>query len=322
MHLVKNSNQKLVVQLDGTSEKCPKYFALKVLSRSFIVSNGWEQMAENERAAMVELSYHAKSPFIIKLFHSFTDQRNIYFLLELCDGGDLYALVKRQEGQRLNEKHTRFYVAGVVKGLDAMHQRTIIYRDLKPENILLDNGGYIKIADFGLAKKTMRTFTVCGTPDYMAPETILSKGHDKGADWWAVGVLIYEIHTGKTPFYGKEPMDIYEAILAHRELRIPPKASVSADCYDLMDLLLQPKRTKRLGNLREGAQGVIDHPFFNKFKWDSFLKRNMSPPIKKKVPAYKDTKTYDPEFEAEEEDLSDWLPEVNSILQETPTFPF
>ena len=139
-----------------------------------------------------------------------------------------------------------------------------------------------------------------------------------------MGVLIYEIGTGHTPFVGLEPMEIYEAVLHHRDLALPTGMyqgeDITANCFDLMDLLLQPKKSKRLGNLKEGAQGVIDHPWFHGFKWDDYIKRKMKAPSARKHNNYKEKSAYDPEFDAEEEDLSGWDPECNTTLEETPTY--
>jgi len=257
-------------------------FALKVLARHFIVSNGWEILVENERNAMLELSTMTKSPFLLKLFHSYSDKKNIYLLLELCQGGDLYNLLRITKGNRFGEDVAMYYMACVTLGLEAMHSRTIIYRDLKPENLMLDKTGLVKIADFGLAKKTLRTYTVCGTPDYMAPEVIVSRGHAAAVDWWAIGVLLYEMVGAATPFYGKEAMDVYDAIINHTDeddLKWPD-APFSPNAKSLITRLLHPKKTKRLGIVHPGVDGVKKHPFFTGFDWAKLEKLELAPPLK------------------------------------------
>mmetsp|Transcript_6549 Transcript_6549/g.7981 ORF Transcript_6549/g.7981 Transcript_6549/m.7981 type:complete len:654 (-) Transcript_6549:164-2125(-) len=322
VHLVVNNHPNPLMLADTADEVAPEYFALKVLSRDFITDNGWEEMADNEKRAMAELSYHTRSPFIVRLFHSFADKKNIYLLLELCDGGDLYQLMRTQPGCRMDEKNSRFYAACVATGLEAMHKRTIVYRDLKPENLILAQNGFVKIADFGLAKKTLRTFTVCGTPDYMAPETILSRGHDIAVDWWAIGVLLFELTLGQAPFPGRDPMDIYENILAHKsgELTVPPGVKVTARFVDIMNALMHPKKTKRLGCLKAGAESVRNHAFFSDFDWTKFNSFQMKPPIMKRKPKYVDLGSYDPEYDCEPDDISDWKPDVDTVLETTPTF--
>jgi serine/threonine protein kinase len=190
-----------------------------------------------------------------------------------------------------------------------------VYRDLKPENLMLSRNGYVKVADFGLAKKTLRTFTVCGTPDYMAPEVILSRGHGMPVDWWALGVLLYEMVTAITPFFGNEAMDIYENVLAHEtvdDLEFPDDVPFSAEGKDLVKQLVHPKKNKRLGIKYPGVKGVKEHPFFakHKFDWDLLAKVKMAPPL---MPTVVDMSkyttgniTYDAKINNVPDDTSSW----------------
>lgn len=152
-----------------------------------------------------------------------------------------------QERFLFEENVVRFYLACVVLGIAVFHDRGIVFRDLKPENLLLDDKGYLKIADLGLAKKTLRTYTVCGTPDYMAPEVLQGKGHDFACDWWATGVLCYEMLVGQTPFFGTSVNDIYKKILEHSTINFTKDMGVSMPAQQFITGLLQPKKTKRLG---------------------------------------------------------------------------
>jgi hypothetical protein len=257
------------------------YFALKCMRRVFIVENGWEEMIENERKAMLELA--GTSPFLLNLHNTYTDSKYVYLLLEVCSGGELYQHMQKQTEQRINERDAGFYIACVVKGLGAMHSRKIVYRDLKPENLLIDNVGYLKVADFGLAKKTTRTFTVCGTPEYMAPEAVLSRGHDHGADNWATGILLYELLHGFTPFCATSPMEIYEAILGHEEVDdLKFHQPISNESQSLIKALLHPKKARRLGSLKGGIDDITSHPFFSdivKLDWDQFQERKLPAPF-------------------------------------------
>jgi CRP-like cAMP-binding protein len=185
-------------------------FALKCLTKTEIVKNNLQDHIVNERAVMLALDH----PHILKLHNSYKDDTYIYFLLELCLGGELFTFLRK--AGRFNEKASRFYAGAVVLAFEKMHGKSIIYRDLKPENLILDHEGFLKVVDFGLAKVcTDRTWTLCGTPDYLAPEIILSKGHDRAVDYWALGVLIYEMSAGFVPFYSDDPVSSRSRTLSH-----------------------------------------------------------------------------------------------------------
>ncbi|GBG26750.1 Protein kinase, putative [Hondaea fermentalgiana] len=171
-------------------------WALKVMSKAHIVECDQTRNVANERSILLEMNH----PFILKLITTFQDRNSLYMLLEFVQGGELFSIM--QEHYRLPLAHAQFYAAGIVDAFDYMHSQHVIYRDLKPENILIDREGFVKVADFGFAKHlpSGKTFTLCGTPEYLAPEVVLGKGHDRGVDWWAVGVLIYEICCGISPF--------------------------------------------------------------------------------------------------------------------------
>ena len=261
------------------------FYALKVMARSYVVLNGWEGMVENERHAMAELAGTVRSRFVLDMHNSYVDTRNVYLLLELCPRGDLYTLLRRRPRKMLPLEDAQFFIACIVMGIAAIHSCGILYRDLKPENLMLDFHGYLQIADFGLAKKTLRTFTVCGTPDYMAPETLLSRGTGQGADWWALGVIVYEVLGGVTPFFASNPLDIYENILMHEAVDdiVFPDDDIHNNFCDVtkafIKRFLHPKKTRRLGTNALGVEGITSHAFFSGVDVEAIRTGKASPPF-------------------------------------------
>lgn len=249
-----------------------KYYALKILQKNVVVRLKQVQHTINEKEV---LQKSTECPFIVKLEHSCQDQKNLYFVMEYVLGGELFTHLR--SAGRFNGATTKFFAAEIVLTLEFLHQKRIIYRDLKPENILLDRKGHIKITDFGFAKEIEdRTFTLCGTPEYLAPEVIKGKVYSFEVDWWALGVLIFEMLAGYPPFYDENPFGIYEKILLGR-LVFPTHFDSSS--RDLIKRLLAPDRTKRLGNLRDGTCDVKKHRFFKGIDWDALLKKQVVAPI-------------------------------------------
>ena len=173
-----------MVQVKGTNET----YALKIMKKTVIEARKQKEHVMNEKNIMLEMTGH---PFLLQLRATFKDATYLYMVLELCQGGELF--LRLLEEQTLSEESTRFYTGNIVLALEALHAKNNIYRDLKPENILLDTMGYVKIGDFGFAKKVHdRTFTRCGTPEYVSPEMLGRAGHNKGTDYWSLGIFLYE----------------------------------------------------------------------------------------------------------------------------------
>lgn len=187
--------------LDGKS------FALKILSKKRIAETKQVAHIKNEKNILASVEH----PFIVNLIESFQDESNLYLAFEFIQGGEIFRLL-RKENIFPNDV-TLFYIAEITLALQYLHQRQIAYRDLKPENLLVGSDGHIKITDFGFAKKIEdRSYSLCGTPEYLAPEIILGQGHNHGVDWWSLGVLLYELLAGNTPFFDTNPCDIYVKI--------------------------------------------------------------------------------------------------------------
>lgn len=260
-------------------------YALKCQIKAEIVENNLQDHVLNERNVMLALDH----PFILKLHNSYKDNKYIYFLLELAPGGELFTFLRK--AGRFNEKASKFYASSVVTVFEQLHQKLIVYRDLKPENLILDDKGFLKVCDFGLAKVvTDRTWTLCGTPDYLAPEIILSKGHNKAVDYWALGILIYEMCAGFVPYYSDDPMEVYQLILAG-DLKFPSHFSRAA--MDLVTKLLTQNQVKRIGMMKNGIKDIFKHKWFAGYDWTALLGRTMTPPIQPVVKNKEDISNFD-----------------------------
>mmetsp|Transcript_22723 Transcript_22723/g.77300 ORF Transcript_22723/g.77300 Transcript_22723/m.77300 type:complete len:1214 (-) Transcript_22723:91-3732(-) len=264
-------------------------YALKCLSKRLVVRYKQQQHVRDERLLMDSLTH----PFCTRLITTFKDSLCVYMLLELTNGGELFKYLDMQPEGRFKEPDARFYAACVLLVLEHMHEQNIVYRDLKPENLLLDAEGYIKVVDYGFAKKVeSRTYTVCGTPDYIAPEIIMRKGHNKAVDWWALGVLIYEMCAGVPPFSDEDSTDqqIYSNIL---ELRYSTPASFSPQARDIIKKLLVRDVNIRLGCGRAGSRDVKRHPWFQDLDWIALERRKLKPPVQVRVRDPFDTSNFD-----------------------------
>lgn len=232
---------------------------MKVLRKTEVVRLRQVTHVQAERFILSRIQH----PFIVDLYATFSDPFNVYMLLSYVPGGELFSHLRR--AGRFTPDVTRFYLAGIVLALRYLHGYNIIYRDLKPENLLLDHRGYLRIADFGFSKIVDdRTWTLCGTPEYLAPEIIQSSGHGKAVDWWACGILTYEMLVGYPPFFDDNPFGIYEKILRGK---IHWPKEMDHRSRELIKGFLNPDRSKRLGNLRGGADDVLIHDWFRGVDW-------------------------------------------------------
>ncbi|XP_060557265.1 cGMP-dependent protein kinase 1-like isoform X4 [Ruditapes philippinarum] len=252
-----------------------KTFALKCLKKKHIVETRQQEHIYSEKKIMME----CRSPFITRLYKTFKDRKFVYMMLEVCLGGEVWTIL-RDHGS-FDETTSRFVVACVLEAFQYLHSKGIIYRDLKPENLLLDNRGYIKLVDFGFAKKIgfgRKTWTFCGTPEYVAPEIILNKGHDFAADYWSLGILMFELLTGSPPFSGSDPMRTYNIILKGIDVIEFPK-KISRNAHVLIKKLCRDNPTERLGYGKNGIVDIKKNKWFQGFDWDGLVKRSMVPPL-------------------------------------------
>lgn len=275
-----------LVQIQGDPSRS---FALKQMKKAQIVETRQQQHIMSEKEIMGE----ANCEFIVKLFKTFKDRKYLYMLMESCLGGELWTVL-RDKGH-FDDATTRFYTACVVEAFDYLHSRNIIYRDLKPENLLLDNNGYVKLVDFGFAKKLQtgrKTWTFCGTPEYVAPEVILNRGHDISADYWSLGVLMFELLTGTPPFTGADPMKTYNIILKGIDAIEFPR-NITRNATALIKKLCRDNPAERLGYQKGGISEIQKHKWFDGFNWEGLCNRTLIPPISPQVRSVIDTSNFD-----------------------------
>ena len=253
------------------SKRTNELVALKILIKSKIIDSKLTTHIFNELNILSNLEH----PSIISLLGTTHDDKYLYLFLEFVPGGDMFTLLKAENKFSLDK--AQFYAGQIVFVLDYLHSKNIVYRNLKPENILINKNGYIKITDFELSKEIKdRTYTMCGTPGYLAPEIILNKGHGLSVDWWALGILLYEMICGVDPFFDEDPMNVYKNIL---EGKIQFSSDFDEKSKSLIKHLLEPDLSKRYGNLKNGVNDIKNHVFFKNMYWDKLLRQEINAPF-------------------------------------------
>ncbi|OTB15996.1 hypothetical protein K445DRAFT_105610 [Daldinia sp. EC12] len=272
-----------------------RIYAMKVLSKKVIVQKKEVAHTVGERNILVRTAM-SESPFIVGLKFSFQTQNDLFLVTDYMSGGELFWHLQK-EG-RFDEKRAKFYIAELILAIQHLHNNDIVYRDLKPENILLDANGHIALCDFGLSKANLTqndtTNTFCGTTEYLAPEVLLDEaGYTKMVDFWSLGVLVFEMCCGWSPFYAEDTQQMYKNI-AFGKVRFP-RDTLSQEGRNFVKGLLNRNPKHRLGAI-DDAEELKRHPFFADVDWDILAKKLITPPFKPKLKSETDVSYFDPEF--------------------------
>ncbi|XP_055612336.1 ribosomal protein S6 kinase 2 beta isoform X4 [Uranotaenia lowii] len=247
-------------------------YAMKVLKKATLKVKD-RVRSTNERNILADVG-HA---FIVKLHYAFQTPGKLYLILDFLRGGDLFTRLSKEV--MFTEEDVKFYLAELALALNHLHSLGIIYRDLKPENILLDQDGHIALTDFGLSKQPLdgsKTYSFCGTVEYMAPEVVNRKGHTFAADWWSFGVLMFEMLTGNLPFHGSNRNDTMNQIL---KTKLGMPENLSPEAQSLLRALFKRNPQNRLGVGPNGIDDIKRHEFFSNVDWDAFERKEVRPPF-------------------------------------------
>uniref|UniRef100_A0A8C5EH71 protein kinase C n=1 Tax=Gouania willdenowi TaxID=441366 RepID=A0A8C5EH71_GOUWI len=271
-------------------------FAIKALKKGDIIARDEVDSLMCEKR-IFETVNSVRHPFLVNLFACFQTQEHVCFVMEYSAGGDLMMHI---HADVFSEPRAVFYAACVVLGLQFLHDHKIVYRDLKLDNLLLDTEGYVKIADFGLCKEGMgfrdRTSTFCGTPEFLAPEVLTETSYTRAVDWWGLGVLIFEMLVGESPFPGDDEEEVFDSIV-NDEVRYP--RFLSTEAISIMRRLLRRSPERRLGAGEKDAEEVKKHLFFRNLDWNGLLAKKVKPPFVPTIHGSNDVSNFDDEFTSE-----------------------
>jgi len=282
----------------------PEVLAMKILSKAMVVKRNQLEHTKAERAILESIDH----PFLVRLRYAFQTPTKLYMVMPFLRGGELFFHLRK--AKRFSPDQARFFAAEIALGIGHLHSKGIIYRDLKPENILLDEQGHVALTDFGLAKALTKpgekTETFCGTPEYLAPEVICSEAHDKEVDWWALGILTYEMMHGLPPFYSANVQVMYDKIEASP---VPFPGHFPPAAVDFVTRMLDKDPATRLGSGAADIDAVKAHPFFEGLDWAALERRETPSPFRPIVKGASDTSNFDKEFTSE--------PVVDSVVPDS-----
>jgi len=311
----------LLVRLKPTQ----RLYAMKVIKKELVCDEEDIDWVQTEKHVFETASNH---PFLVGLHSCFQTPSRLFFVIEYINGGDLMFHMQRQ--RKLPEEHARFYSAEITLALNFLHERGIIYRDLKLDNVLLDSEGHIRLTDYGMCKEGMvnpddKTGTFCGTPNYIAPEILQGQDYSFSVDWWALGVLMFEMMAGRSPFDTGAPMgaendntnteELLFQIILEKVIRIPRSLSVRAS--KVLKEFLNKDPSERLGCGEGRFQDIVNHDFFKTINWPMLERKQITPPYKPFVRDDLGLENFDPQFTDEPPRLTPDPPNLLSSIRQT-----
>ncbi|XP_060788660.1 protein kinase C zeta type isoform X3 [Neoarius graeffei] len=275
-------------------------YAMKVVKKELVHDDEDIDWVQTEKHVFEQAS---TNPFLVGLHSCFQTESRLFLVIEYVNGGDLMFHMQRQ--RKLPEEHARFYAAEICIALNFLHEKGIIYRDLKLDNVLLDQDGHIKLTDYGMCKEGIRpgdtTSTFCGTPNYIAPEILRGEDYGFSVDWWALGVLMFEMMAGRSPFdimTDNPDMNTEEylfQVILEKPIRIPRSLSVKAASVLKGFLNKDPK--ERLGcQVQTGFTDIKSHTFFRSIDWDQLEQKQVTPPFKPQITDDYGLENFDTQF--------------------------
>ncbi|XP_031783603.1 atypical protein kinase C isoform X2 [Nasonia vitripennis] len=310
----------LMVELKQTK----RIYAMKVIKKALVTDDEDIDWVQTEKHVFETASNH---PFLVGLHSCFQTPSRLFFVIEFVRGGDLMFHMQRQ--RRLPEEHARFYAAEISLALNFLHTKGIIYRDLKLDNVLLDHEGHVKLTDYGMCKEGVRegdtTATFCGTPNYIAPEILRGEDYGFSVDWWALGVLVYEMLAGRSPFDiagasenpDQNTEDYLFQVILQKTIRIPRSLSVKATSVLKGFLCKDPAERLGCGRSPNAFLDIMTHPFFKAIDWDMLEQKQVTPPYKPQLDSDRDLANFPPEFTDEPVYLTPDDPRVIDRIDQT-----